>query len=504
MGLAGSSSTWRRLDPLVERSHDTHYTPSMTQQAHAFRRWYIICAWILLPSVFITNCSSFTPPSLPSLSSVGQPSEDDEVRISREFRREARKRLKFSNDPEVERYVDGVGRRILSVVGPQPYDYRYFVIDEPVLNAFAVPGGSIFIYAGILERAHSTDELAGVMAHETTHIAKKHMARMSGFDPVSLLGILGAVLAARSGAGAQAAAAVGQGIAVTRQIAYTRQLEMEADTLGLKYMTEAGYDPHAMVSFQKIMLQEQILNPIDVPPYLLDHPLTQDRISNVELLMRSMKPIEPVAAGVDPIKKIQTLLRIERRETDEVIAEQKKILSQSPKNNEAYQLLGIAYFSKGMWQDARGNLEQTMALNPKSPGIDRDLGRLYTQTKDFGLAHASFDRALALEPKEALTYLYLGELFEKEGDLRSAAGAYLNAGNFSPLWERPPYRLGMVYGKLDRLGDAYYYMGRSFLLQDEDEKAIANFERALKALGENSPRRQLIQAELNTLKARRR
>ena len=476
----------------------------MTHHGGSFRRWHSVCAWVVVTSAFLTSCSSFVPANLPSIPGITPPSEDEEARISREFRREAKKNLKFVNDPEVERYVDSVGRRILLAVGPQPFDYRYFVVDEPVLNAFAVPGGSIFIYSGILNRVKSTDELAAVMAHETTHVAKRHMARSSGLDPVSILGILGAVLAARSGAGAQAAAAVGQGIAVTRQIAYTRQLEMEADTLGLKYMTEAGYDPRAMLRFQKVMLQEQALNPIDLPPYLLDHPLTQDRIGNVELVMRSMKSIEPRAASADPIKKIQTLLRLERREADEVIAEQKKALSHSQKNSEPYQLLGVAYFSKGMWPEARRNLEQAVALNPKSPGIDRDLGRLYTQISAYDLARAAFDRALALEPKEALTYLYLGELLEKEGDLRSAAGAYLNANNFSPLWDKPSYRLGLVYAKLDRMGDAYYYLGRSSLLQDEDEKAIADFEKAIRAAGENSPRGQVIKDELKSLRARRR
>jgi predicted Zn-dependent protease len=320
------------------------------------------------------------------------------------------------------------------------------------------------------------------------------------------LGLLGAVLAARSGAGgAQAAAVLGQGIAVTRQIAYTRQLEMEADTLGLKYMAEAGYDPHAMVSFQKLMLQEQNLNPIgDVPPYLLDHPLTQERVANAELLIRSMKTPQPMDPATDPINKIHTLLRLERREADKIISEQKKALSESPKSSEPYQLLGIVYFSKGMWQEARKNFEEAAALNPKSPGIDRDLGRLYTQTGDYDLARAAFDRALSQDPKEALTYLYLGELFEKQGDLRSAAGAYQNAGNLAPLWDKPPYRLSIVYGKLDRLGDGYYYRGRSFLLQDEDEKAIADFERAIKTLGANSPRGQLIQDELKSLKSRKR
>jgi predicted Zn-dependent protease len=474
----------------------------MTSRAGLLGSWRVRCVYLLLGLLLVTSCSSLAPPSLPSLPSLGPPPEDEDVKISREFRREAKKQLKFVSDPEVERYVDGVGRRILSAWGPQPFNYRYFVIDEDVLNAFAVPGGSIYIYAGLLDRVRSTDELAAVMAHETTHAAKRHMARMAGPDPVSLLGMLGAILAARSGGGAEAVAAVGQGIAATRQIAYTRQLEMEADTLGLKYMAAAGYDPRAMLSFQKSMLQEQTLNPMDVPPYLLDHPLTQDRIANVELLLRSMKLTVPAATAPDPIKKIQTLLRLERHEADQVIAEQKKVLSQSSKNSEPYQLLGIAYFSKGMWQEARKNLEQAMALNPKSPGIDRDLGRVYTQINDYDSAHAAFDRAVAREPKEALNYLYLGELFEKEGDLRDAAGAYLNAKNLSPLWDKPPYQLGIVYGKLNRLGDAYYYLGRSFMLQDEDKKAIADFDKAIKILGENSAQGQLIKEELKTLKAR--
>jgi tetratricopeptide (TPR) repeat protein len=132
------------------------------------------------------------------------------------------------------------------------------------------------------------------------------------------------------------------------------------------------------------------------------------------------------------------------------------------------------------------------------------LGRLFTQTGDLDGARAAFDRAVSLEPNEPLNYLYFGEFFEKSGDLRSAAGAYLNAQNLAPLWDKPPYRLGLVYGKLNRLADGYYYLGRSFLLQDEDEKAIADFERALKIIGENTPRGQVIKEELKTLRDRKR
>ncbi len=461
----------------------------------------VVGPWVFALLLLIDSCASYRMPSVPGIT---PPGEDEEVKISREFRREAKKQLKFVTNLEVQRYVENIGRRLLSVMGPQQFNYRYFVVEESELNAFSVPGGSIYLYTGILERMRSTAELAAVLSHETIHAKNHHMVRMSGPDPISILGLLGAVAAARSGAGSQAAIALSEGISATKQIAYTRQLEMEADTLGLKYMAEAGYDPYGMLSFQKTMLKEQTLSPIgDVPPYLLDHPLTQDRIANVELMIRSMKPSERAVERADPIKKIQTLIRIDRNQADAVIAEEKKLISEAPKNSQAYQFLGIAYFSKGMWHEARANLERAMALDPQCPGIDWDLGRLYTETKNYSLAHSAFDRALAKRTDDALTYVYLGELYEQESDLRDAAGAYFNASNLSPLWDKPPQQLGLVYGKLDRLGDAYYYLGKSLALEDEDEKAIADYEKAIKILGEKSPRAQLIKEELKILQARR-
>ena len=77
--------------------------------------------------------------------SVSPPSEDEEAKISREFRREAKKLFKFVNNPEAERYIDRIGRRILAATGPLSFDYRFFVIEDDHLNAFSVPGGSIYV-----------------------------------------------------------------------------------------------------------------------------------------------------------------------------------------------------------------------------------------------------------------------------------------------------------------------------------------------------------------------
>ena len=463
--------------------------------------WRTHCVYVVLVSLLISGCSSGLSSAIPSVSG---PTEDEEVRISREFRREAKKVLKFVNDPEVERYIDRIGRRILAATGPLSFDYRFFVVDEDQLNAFSVPGGSIYVYTGLIERTKNTDELAGVLGHEITHAKNHHMARASGPDAVSILSLLAMVALARSGSGAQAAGMVGQAVSATRQLAFSRQLEMEADTLGTRYMAAAGYDPKGTIEFLKILDQERALNPVDVPAYILSHPISQERIANAELVVKSLGQTQPRPDDPTALKKVQIVIRMDRANRDDVVHEYEKLVKQAPRNPELLYLLGYAQQRQGQLSEARANYEQARKIWPENASLQRDLGRLYGEMGDFMKARTAFDQSLAIEPNEPLTYLYLGEILEKSGDLRSAAGSYLNAQNLAPLWDRPLYKLGMLYGKLDRPGDGYYYLGRAFALQDEDDKAINNLERAVKILGANSPRGQLIQEELNTLKKRKR
>jgi predicted Zn-dependent protease len=387
-------------------------------------------------------------------------------------------------------------------MGPQPFEYRFFVVQDSQLNAFSVPGGSIYVYSGLLERAKSTGEIAGVLGHEIIHAKDHHMARLSGGpDPISILGMLGMILA-RGGAAAQAAGAVSQALAATRQFSYSRQLEMEADTLGARYMAQAGYDPRGALSFMKTLDQQRAISPTDIPPYLMTHPMTQDRIANLELIIRSPNAERPRSEGPDPLKRIQTILRLERHDEAAVISEYDRLAGEDPKNAEARHFLGLAQQSRGKLAEARASYEKARTLDPGRPAIDRDLGRLYGQMGEFQLAHEAFDRLVRVQPREALNYLYLGELLERENNLREASQAYLTASNLSPLSPVVFSRLGLAYGRMNRPGDGYYYLARSFLLQDEDARAVADFERAIKILGPNSPRGQVIKEELDRLKAR--
>lgn len=448
---------------------------------------------------FISGCGS----SLTKSISLFQPiTIEDEIRISRDFRREANKKLRLIRQPEVEGYINRVGRRILSIMGPQPYEYRFFVVENPQLNAFAVPGGSIYLHTGLIERIHNTDELAGVLGHEIIHVKLRHMARLSGPDPVRLIGLLGVLLTA-AGSQAGAVGILGQAIATTRQLSYTRAVEQEADNLGVRYMDAAGYDPRGALRFLNIINKEKVLNPVSVPPYLLTHPLTQDRIGSMEVMIRSLGLRPPRQRGLDPIKRVQLFLRLELEEgKDPTDKKKEKLASQSPKDAQHLHFRGLRYYHKTMWDKAREAYEKVRLIEPRSPGLDRDLGRLYTQTGEFHRAHAAFKRSIDTDSREPLNYFYLGELFEKEAQFAEAAGSYLRAHKLSPFWYEPVRRLSLLYGKMNRSGDAYYYLARSHLLQDQDEKALNALKQALKIYGASSLRGQMIQDEMEAITAR--
>lgn len=450
-------------------------------------------------STLLTGCGTSIPTPLGAFKPL---TEEDEIKITRQFRRDARRTFKLVDQPEVQQYIDQVGRKILSVMGPQPFEYKFYVVENPQLNAFAVPGGSIYIHTGIIENAKSTDEVASVIGHEIIHVKGRHLARMSGLDMGSLIGMVGTLLGAVGGK-AGAAGVMGQALATQRQLAFTRIVEQEADTLGVKYMTEAGYDPRGALGFFRTLSRKRALNPVNVPPYLLTHPLTDDRIASVKIVLRSLNLRDVGPTGPDPIKRVQTILRLEKQRAnpgDNIVRDLS--VQHFQERGEIAHLRGLKYFYRGDWTRALESYEQARTTTPNSPGLERDFGRLYTQIGQYELAHQAFERSLSREPKMSVTYLYLAELLERESQYGEAALAYRRALQLSPLWPEAARRLGEVYSKMDRLGDAYYYLGRSHQLADEDEKAIADLERAVKIFGLHSPRGQLIYDELQAIKAR--
>lgn len=195
------------------------------------------------------------------------------------------------NDPLVADYVNHLGHRLSSVANPPDEPFHYFVIEDPDINAFALPGAFIGVYTGLILATRKEDELAGVLAHETAHVVQRHIARqMADSRYLNLLDIgilLGGIAAAVAGAGIPAVIAA-QGGVTQLHINYTRADEMEADRVGIGILAKARFNPQGMVQFFEYMQRQYALQGEQIPEFLSNHPLDLIRISEAEERARDM------------------------------------------------------------------------------------------------------------------------------------------------------------------------------------------------------------------------
>ena len=221
-----------------------------------------------------------------------------ERQLGEQVQRQVRAEVDLLRDPVVDNYVASIGRAIVRASGPQPFDYHFYVAAADEINAFALPAGYIYINTETILRARNVSELAGVMAHEVGHVAKRHIAhnynRQRSTGLLHQAVVLGAGLA--SGNAAAGAANLVGGLAGTVYLnSFTREAEAEADDFAVDVLPQAGYDPRGMVTFFQTLKEE---GGSSVPEFLSSHPTSESRIQATSDRI-ARKPIPPSARADD-------------------------------------------------------------------------------------------------------------------------------------------------------------------------------------------------------------
>lgn len=196
----------------------------------------------------------------------------------------AKKDVKIVDDTEVNRYVQAISHSVLRFARKDRPDvsWHVYVIDDPkTVNAFATPGGYLYVYTGLLLKADNDAEVAGVMGHEAGHVVLRHSARAM-VDQLGLNTVLGMALGKNPN---QVAAVAGNLLAGGTMLAHSRGEETEADERGVSYLSQAGYQPSALMTFFEKLKKLEGAQP-SILKYLSDHPLTQDRIDHLRDYIR--------------------------------------------------------------------------------------------------------------------------------------------------------------------------------------------------------------------------
>jgi len=209
-----------------------------------------------------------------------------EQKLGKAFMRSVRESLKIVDDPTLINYIENLGQSLVAADPEATGNFTFFLIDEPVVNAFAGPGGYIGVYAGLVLAAETESELAAVMAHEIAHVTQRHLMRSIEEQskmsiPATALLIAAAILGAQVSSDAGVAAIAGiQAAALQRQINFTRDNEKEADRLGIATLANAGFDPYAMAGFFEKLTKSSRLYANNAPEFLRTHPVNSNRIAD--------------------------------------------------------------------------------------------------------------------------------------------------------------------------------------------------------------------------------
>ncbi len=217
-------------------------------------------------------------------------STQQEVQMGADYARQINAQLPLVTDPEINRYITVLGDSIARLADDRNLQWRFYVVDSREVNAFAVPGGFIYINRGLIERASTMSMLAGVLGHEIAHVTQRHsIEQMQRAQRANVGVVLACVLTSIcEGQAGQAAIQVGGAAYFAR---HSREAENEADAHAVRYVTRAGISPQGIPQMFRVLLEERQRRPAGVEAWFATHPLAEDRITNTNGYIQRIDPL---------------------------------------------------------------------------------------------------------------------------------------------------------------------------------------------------------------------
>ncbi|HEY0768422.1 MAG TPA: M48 family metalloprotease [Steroidobacteraceae bacterium] len=467
-----------------------------------------------------TVASADNPPSAPlnlsapaagsDLPDMGSPaaavlSQSDEFRVGAMVARELRDQNALLEDPEVGEYLQSVGMRLASQSADGGRGFQFFVIKDPSINAFAVPGGFVFVHDGLVLATSTESELASVMAHEIAHVTQHHIARMiraQGQQSItSAAAILAAILLGAIGGGQaiEGGIAAAQGLAVQQQINFTRDNEMEADRVGIGYLAGAGFDANSMGSFFETMSRHEGLAATYIPAMLVDHPVNSDRIGEA----RARAAQFPPRKGKDSqsYELIRERVRVLTATGDVDLAghyAQKIAHGNATLGNRYGEALALLGGNRA--DEATRILAPLVQQHEGLTLLHVALAQAQAKAGHLDEALATFQHAAGLFPRNVPLTVRYAETLMAAGRPAAAHNMLLDLFNNVPPTPEQIRLTALAASAAGDAGDAYFYMGEYQIAGGDLALAAQQLQLALASPNISPIQRQRYQARLDEVR----
>lgn len=431
-----------------------------------------------------------------------------EEQLGAEIMRSVRSSRLYNNDPIVTDYVRQMGDRITASSDYAMDSFYFFVINDPRVNAFALPGGYIGINAGLILVAEYEDEVAGVMAHEIAHVTQRHIARMfersKSLSWPMMAALLGSMILATASpaAGTSAMAAT---LAGSQQdmINFTRSNEEEADRIGMDMLVKAGYDPNGMSTFFARMAQANKYNDsFYVPEFLRTHPINSSRIADAATRAQSYKvPLRKDSLSFELIKQRLNVLFADH--TRNILAYyQAEIEKPAQRNDPAWRYgYSLALASKGQFPQAQQELQQLIKNDADEKIYRMSLAQVYEAQHQYMQAISLLQETLQLYPNDESLTLQTAQTMVNAEQYNQAK--VLLEKQLRKTQDNPHLYnlLAKTQSELNNPQASYIARAEYYALQDDLHSAVRELKRAQAENKDNAYQQAKIAARLAELEA---
>jgi predicted Zn-dependent protease len=426
-----------------------------------------------------------------------------ERELAREFMAFVNSQFPLIKDPIIVGYVNHLGNRILEAFPPQPFEYKFYVLQEDVYNAFATPAGHIFFNSGLFAALESEEELAGIIGHEIAHVVCRHISdRIENSKKISmatLAGMAAGVLLGASGAG-EAGSALTMGSMAAGQtavLAYSRENEKQADQLGLKYLNLAGYTGEGLLTSLEKIRSKQWYGTEQVPTYLNTHPGSEERMSYIDNWLHQHTAQEvkkrPETGGFELAHT-----RLVALYTDEkaALSRFKAKLAVSPGDAMAHYGYALVLTRMDQWHAAAASMKRAIEADAMATHMLQDLGIIYYNDGQFEKALEALTASRSEKNPDAL--LYLGRTQMELDRMADARDTFEDLIHDYDNYTQAYYYLGESSGRLGDMFGAHYNLGRFYQLKGDRKNAGFHLKKAMD-LAPSEADKQMAERQLNAL-----
>lgn len=366
-----------------------------------------------------STAQSFARNNLPDLgtAAVNTLSMDKEMQYGDIYMRVIRAQAPVLYDPLLAQYISELGGKLVSHANDVRTPFYFFMLQNDQINAFAFFGGHVAVHSGLFLYADDESELASVLSHEITHVTQRHLARsmeaQSRNAPLTLAGVLGAILLTVAAPQAGMAALMGtQALSTQSRINFTRQNEQEADRIGMRVMVAAGYDPRAMSDFFGKLAQKYRYT-TKLPPMLLTHPIPESRLSEARDRAAMYKPTRVPPSLNFQLAKARVEVRFSSYSAAAALGIFQKQLDRRTFAIEDAALYGkaLALFRMNEFAKTEKIIDKLLAKDPNNLFYLDTKTDLLTQRKDYDQAIALLSGHLKYRPTSLVLNTNLANVY---------------------------------------------------------------------------------------------